>query len=485
MAWQNPRTATPQKSIWLQTPEDDFRHHLVELESKTNSIPMDPQVFSPESSLTSSSRGPQESYTLPLQTEQQITDDFAFLAAVTEGAQSVAAVCLEERSSPPGLTLRFATLDSLLDSSIKEGLFGISEILMKNASESTLIVPTQQGESTQEEEPAQEEEPPQEKDPNPHLNSLLSHIITLHQTRLLARLRSAKWIKPTYLSKSHKSPLYKNFSTLHHRTQHLYSKSEKALLLQTQSLITSLCTLYTTFESTPPSATHGALKALISASYTFLSSPLIKIFSLRLQASQKAKKPTPQIASALKTLRQIEKIAACKRVCSSLLKISKEYGEIFRDIRMEYLRPYKSVETGVGYEEWARSMHVHAEVQLVVYYDLLNSSSSKILQGKEEKKNGEGEREETTPRCIGTSKLLCYLCYQFLKAHQMFFPSRTHGRLYDQWTIPDLGEYNEEIVGRYRGIVKEMDDVVVQASEGEGEFWRLMPMTSVDSGPFE
>jgi hypothetical protein len=135
---------------------------------------------------------------------------------------------------------------------------------------------------------------------------------------------------------------------------------------------------------------------------------------------------------------------------------------------LAYLTPYKSVPTTIAYEEWATTCHVHAEVQLAVHYDL------KILHLKPK------QASFLPPRCIGISKWLCYLCYQFIRAHKMFFPSRTHGRLYDQWTIPDLTEFDEDLLKRYRSILKIMDEGIVHLTDNEPELWRIEPMTSID-----
>jgi hypothetical protein len=132
---------------------------------------------------------------------------------------------------------------------------------------------------------------------------------------------------------------------------------------------------------------------------------------------------------------------------------------------MAYLEPYQSVPTSIGFEEWAKTCHVHAEVQLAVHYDLISQQKQHLF---------------LTPRAIGISKWLCYLCYQFLRAHQRFFLSRTHGRLYDQWTVPDIVEYDDDLVRRYRGILKDVEEEVVRHTESEPELWRLEPMTSID-----
>lgn len=63
--------------------------------------------------------------------------------------------------------------------------------------------------------------------------------------------------------------------------------------------------------------------------------------------------------------------------------------------------------------------------------------------------------------------------------------ANTHGRLYDQWTIPDLVDFGNELRSRYQGIVRDIDAEVVretgtseQEEEGSVLRWRAEPMTS-------
>jgi len=428
------RTALPNRSIWTILPEDTFRQHLVQLEERTNAIPMDPQVFDIKDWLASSSSRPTGTYILPLETEQQVTDDFAFLAAVVEGAQSVAAVCLEEHIQLPGLTLRFAALDISLSDDIKTALQVASQILVEAARGSS--------------ETASE-----------HIERLFQHVIKLHFNRLLARLRSSKWEKPKYLSKSHKKPLWQDFANLLHRIQFLYTKKEKPERQLVESHLRKLSLVYENFETSQ--GEFSSLMQLVDNSFIFCSERKIQDFLWRLQTSSK---PTPQVAAAIKSIRQIQKIAAYRRVCISLVQAAQHHSALFQSINIAYLTPYRAVPTSIAYEVWAKTCHVHAEVQLAVYYDLY---------------------QKYRPRCIGTSKWLCYLCYQFLRAHAGFFPCRTHGRLYDQWTIPDVAEFDEDLSSRYRCIVQAIDDIIVQQIDCEPELWRVEPMTSCVSGQFE
>ena len=60
---------------------------------------------------------------------------------------------------------------------------------------------------------------------------------------------------------------------------------------------------------------------------------------------------------------------------------------------------------------------VHAEVQLLLFY--------------------EQQPHVSRPRIIGSSKSACYLCDLFIQLHGGFSNSRTHGKLYDRWILPE------------------------------------------------
>ncbi|KAK6003117.1 hypothetical protein QM012_000962 [Aureobasidium pullulans] len=437
------QTADPEYSIWKQLSEDNFRQHLVDLEKCTNAVPIEPQTFP----LASHSDTPRDGYTLPLATEQQMADDFAFLAAIEEGAQSVAAVCLEEHLHPARLTVRFAALDLSLGVEVKDALTAITKILSA---------------VTDADKVARTEE-------------LFSQIVSLHFRRLLARLRSIKWEKPKYLAKQHKKPLWQDFANLSHRIQFVYMKKEATLRRSVEAQVHQLAAVYEAFEAIEAGSQDemSCLHELIKASYRFCKADNIADFAQRLENSVTAA-PTPKVASAIKCLRQLEKIGAYWRIATSLIDVSSKYPLLFEEnLQLAFLTPYEPVATTIGHESWATTCHVHAEVQLAVHYDLLFQATSA------------SQLAFLPPRAIGTSKWLCYLCYQFLRAHGSFIPVNTHGRLYDQWTIPDLADHGEELRTRYRGIVRDIDAEVVRETRitdpneaGSILRWRAEPMTS-------
>lgn len=438
-----PRTASSDHSIWFHLPEDRFREHLVSLEERTNAVPMDPEVFDVEDWQPCLQVAATTLHTLPIEVEQQLADDFARLVAVEEGAQSVAAVCVEEHRDPPRLRLQFAALDiSLGRGSVQTALQRISDVLIR--------VSRSDKESTWTE----------------FVDELFQCIIRLHFFRLLARLRSAKWEKPKYLSRSHKKPLWQDFGNLLHRAGFLYTKREKILRQQVETRIASMAAVYQNFDDVSLEDQLPALLVLVDKSFEFCSVDDIEDFHSRLKNSA-SNIPTPQIGSAMKCLRQVQKIAGYRRMASHFVDTAMNYPHLFQhSLTIEYLTPYKSVPTAIGYESWATSCHVHAEIQLAVHYDLsLQDDTIDVF---------------LRPRCIGISKWLCFLCYRFLQAHGCFFPSKTHGRLYDQWTIPDLAEFELRIVEQYRGILKKVDDGIMRQTQEEPELYRVEPMTSLD-----
>ncbi|TVY27089.1 hypothetical protein LHYA1_G003156 [Lachnellula hyalina] len=439
MSRRDVRTRDTENSIWLDLTENVFRQHLVALEERTNAVPLEPQVFTAAEWHPPSPNKSKTQYTLPLAVEQQVADEFACLVAVEEGAQSVAAICMEEHPQAPRLTLRFAAMDVSFNDTVQRALEEWSVILSRAAAGNG----------------------PPLFDP---VEAMFHGVIRLHFRRLLARLRSSKWNKPKYLSKSHKKPLWQDMEGLIHRAQFVYTKKERVTRVLVEKFLGDLAAVYEAFEHALGNELTE-IEQVVLRSLEFCSTAEIKDYLLRLESSVGAK-PTNQMASALKTLRQIQKIASYRRMSMSLVKIAKEYPNLFEGgITLAYLTPYQSVPTTIGYEEWATTCHVHAEVQLAVHYDLISQQKREMF---------------LKPRAIGVSKSLCYLCYRFLLAHHGFFPSRTHGRLYDQWTLPDLSEFDEDTEKRYRNILKDIDEEVGRHTENEPELWRIEPMTSID-----
>lgn len=65
-----------------------------------------------------------------------------------------------------------------------------------------------------------------------------------------------------------------------------------------------------------------------------------------------------------------------------------------------------------------QSFKVHAEIQLLFFYEL--------------------HTENPKPRVICSSKSACFLCNLFIKLHGKYYVARTHGVLYEKWSLPDF-----------------------------------------------
>ncbi|KIV88909.1 hypothetical protein PV10_08538 [Exophiala mesophila] len=506
-------TANAKESIWGAVDETTFRTHLVELEQLTNAVPVAPQVFSANSWLqrddVSDTLKHGNYYTLQLHEEQRLADDFAALASVDQGAQSVSAACVEEQMCDSGsrrITIRLAAVDAQIDGASERVLRRVCDDLAGHA---TNVISAAELSSASGSVSASTSSDDNGIDANTAIccSRLFDHIVRLHSRRVLARLRSSKWEKPQFLSRTHKKPLRQDLPNLLHRVQFLFTKKESSTRKQVEAEISALAAVYEEFETTPDTSASDTvdmdsqaiageqegeteisrIKSLIQQSYQFCKSPHVRIYTQRLEAAtcasasarssdptKPAKRVTPQMSSALKTLHQIEKIAAYYRIARSLVDLATRYPKLFvNGLSLVSLRPYASVPSNISYEPWAKSTHVHAEVQLAVYYDMVqeearNSSdtgSPRVSTPTPTTIITTTEPTTLAPRTIGASKYLCFLCHLFLTLHGSFFPATTHGRLYDQWTIPDLCEYSPEVRLRYREIIAAMDRHVCKRTE--------------------
>ena len=461
---QHPRktqTAPAARSIWAHIPEDDFRADLVRLEEQTNGVPVAPQTFALDDWHNVRAEEAGSEHVLPIEVEKQLADDFAFLTAVEEGAQSVSAVCVEESVAWQGLTLRIAAVDATLNDGVRSGLEKVVSLMVSEAS-------------------AMEEREPL-KPSSSAVSQLCNTVIQLHRCKILGRLRSCHWQKPKYLERTHKKPLWQDFPNLIHRVQFLYIKKEARVRQEVETALYSLQSVYHSLEEAHYGTQEAMLlnlSSLINASFLLCLKPCVKDYASRLSHLITLREPTSQVASALKTLRQIEKIGAYQRIAISLLRTARRYPSLFQNgIKLDFLPGYESVPISIHYERWAKTCHVHPEVQLIVYYDIQRSSQLEKADTMQD------WIPHKMPRVIGSSKYYCYLCYLFIRAHGRFVPANTHGRLYDQWTIPDLAGYSTETIGQYRHIVAAVHEEIMAQTRDDGDGddlcrWREEPMTS-------
>jgi OTT_1508-like deaminase len=141
-------------------------------------------------------------------------------------------------------------------------------------------------------------------------------------------------------------------------------------------------------------------------------------------------------------LRQVGKIATLCHMAELLSSIASHQNSrrLCVNIGIRYLPTYQSIQSPVpAVDGGSTECRIHAEVQLVVEFDISNSS------------------HWNRPRVIGSSKAPCYLCELFINQHGQYLVPRTHGRLTPRWTIPDLNSFSASQLSQYRRIIKDMD----------------------------
>lgn len=129
---------------------------------------------------------------------------------------------------------------------------------------------------------------------------------------------------------------------------------------------------------------------------------------------------------------QVDKISHYYTFCTNIVRLARRHPTLFSNIELKTChrhpdsKPPGSIET----------CHVHGEVQLVLHH--------------------ERAMHQPKPRCIGSSKSLCFLCGLFVEKHGGYWVSHSHKRLYHKWTIPDTDWMNVEQTLRFREITREM-----------------------------
>lgn len=125
---QSAQTASQENSIWKTLPEDTFRRSIIALRAK-NEVPCEQRRWWSASYSRLQLSAPSSSRTMSLNTENQLANDFAFIAAAKPGPRGVTAACVEETSEPPGLIIRIAANEGV-SMETREALVQICKCLM-------------------------------------------------------------------------------------------------------------------------------------------------------------------------------------------------------------------------------------------------------------------------------------------------------------------------------------------------------------------
>jgi hypothetical protein len=131
---------------------------------------------------------------------------------------------------------------------------------------------------------------------------------------------------------------------------------------------------------------------------------------------------------------QIDKLARYWSLCKDLSRMPRRrsYRHLLKNVRFEALRHFPSARPPTA----VRNCFVHAEVQLILQI--------------------EKQQLEKPPRAIGCSKSACFLCDSLIRNIGKYSISLSHGRLYNQWYIPDVDWMTPAQVAQFQKIVKFM-----------------------------
>ncbi|KAL8645405.1 MAG: hypothetical protein Q9226_007320 [Calogaya cf. arnoldii] len=367
---------------------------------------------------------------ISLEDERRITDDFAFLAATEERAEAVTAVAIEVQIEPPGMTVRFAANNGVPDRIWKP----IQDIL-------TFISSSIASESSREE----------------CLSGLFHLVAKLNRNRIHARIRS----KYLYID-----PLYEGLRKLLPQLQKVPTF---------QPFIGSVTRLCNDYESIDTQINKGfeafdLLQNTVKQSYKLyraienaLGNTAVDHSSGRALSLEKYRHN--------KHVQQINKIGRYWALSRFLTKAVFRYPNVFSHLIAERICPYTPTQSCISVNPRTPIVDcfVHAEIQLAIFYD------SYELQ------------ECQKPRVLGVSKDACYLCQLFIEYHEKFNVSKAHGRIYDQWTLPDLAGFTTVQRQSYRRIIQAIQRTCkAVALEEKKDSQRDYPLTStLDFGEYK
>ncbi len=256
----------------------------------------------------------------------------------------------------------------------------------------------------------------------------------LCRTRIHSRLQSAHWKKPTYY-RSDPEPLHQELRKLSQWLRQQYPRlhSDGELLNQQLDNLANACQHIDGLEEdTVEELKH--LKDIVRKSYAICTSNGSRTIEETFSAYGY---DTKQVCTN-KHIRQIDKIGRYWGSCHFMAEASRKYTDIFMSMKLKILPPYREAKSPISFKGGAVSCHVHAEIQLLTFYGLNPG------------------RQTCNPRVLGVSKSACYLCDLFIRKHGQFFITKTHGRLHDQWTVPDLAAFSLNQRSDYQHILVEM-----------------------------
>lgn len=275
--------------------------------------------------------------------------------------------------------------------------------------------------------------------------------------RILERMRQCLGLPPSFVQRS---PTPATSSTL---SEALATMRDSATTPGARDLVRRLSEL----ERTIRNSLSGGSSPLVHPELPQLQNVVKESFDITTSNGRTVFRTTlsnvsldPLVWFKKKHIVQIDKLSAYQRIPETLVREAyrRRLRPLFSDITVQFVDPYQSKPSSISPNRGRVLCHVHAEVQMVVHYLLSTTAPLR-------------------PRTIGTSKDACYLCHSFITKQALFRTSATHGRLYDQWTIPDLADYSPGQVRVLRATIRMMNDEFLRLASGK-RMPRCYPLTS-------
>lgn len=436
------KTASEDDSIWKGLDEDTFRRTIVALAKASNNVPGDTRDYSSFGWENRHLVGHSTNYSLLISDEQHIADDLAYVACFREGVKAVSAVALEEHVNCPGLTVRLAA-NASIPQQVSEQLNAILQLLRSRAEKGLQhLILTSMPKSTDRHAVISE---------RLCISSVFHAVVDLDRERIHGRLRSEHWHTPSYYrhDSNLRKSLYQDLLALLPDIRKIHAIRPFAVRLE------SLCNDYkeVDVDFVDPAEGIRLLQKAIRSSSDFRA-------AIESRLAETSEVSFANAWRSNKHLQQVAKIGNYWDLCVFLAKTADRYRDLFKRLNLELLRPYIPGVSSISIKNRFVECYVHAEIQLATFYAMTPDFDNR------------------TPRVLGVSKSACYLCDLFLSLHGRFFVSRSHGRLYDQWTVPDLAEYRPEQRREYRRIIQEMYKACCTSLANTGRSMRNWPLES-------
>ena len=114
--------------------------------------------------------------------------------------------------------------------------------------------------------------------------------------------------------------------------------------------------------------------------------------------------------------RQMRALANYWRICLHLTGASRTYHRIFRTMVFNVVLP------------GSKKRIIHAEIQLLLHHETSD--------------------QWVRPRIIPASKRPCLLCYNFMRAYELYQVLQTHGEIFQNWYIPERRDLSDDNIRR-------------------------------------